>query len=120
AHVAMLAVDEAYRGRSILFWNLAIEMWRHCVGEGITTLFIEVTPRVLPIYRRLGWPLQIRGELRRHWGEDCYLCTPVIPDVDQALLQRAEHSPYYRKIIAQAFRVTLNSWEAPIAKVGLH
>jgi len=107
AHVAMLAVDTAYRGQGILFWHLAVEMWRHCVGAGVTTLWIEVTPRVLPLYRRLGWPLTIRGQVRRHWGEDCYLCTLGIPDVAQALLQRAEGSPYYRQIVAQAFRVTL-------------
>jgi hypothetical protein len=82
-------------------------MWRYCVGEGITTLFIEVTPRVLPLYQRLGWPLTICGERRQHWSEDCYLCTLGIPDVAEALLRRAEHSPYYRQIIAQAFRVTI-------------
>lgn len=109
AHVAMLAVESEFRGQSNLFWSLAVEMWRTCVGESITTLFLEVTPRVLPIYRRLGWPLHIRGELRQHWGEDCYLCTLGIPEVAQALLERAETSPYYRQIIAQAFRVTFST-----------
>jgi hypothetical protein len=43
----------------------------HAVDQPfIATLLIEVTPRVLPLYWRLGWPLQIRGELRRHWGEE--------------------------------------------------
>ena len=107
AHVAVLALEEAVRGEGILFWNVVIEMWRYCVGEGITTLFIEVTPRVLPLYQRLGWPLVIQGQLRRHWGEDCYLCTLGIPEVAEALLRRAEHSTYYRQIIAQAFRMTL-------------
>lgn len=78
------------------------------------TLFIEVTPRVLPLYHRLGWPLNIVGELRSHWGEDCYLCTLGIPEVAEALLRRAEHSPYYRQIVAQAFRVTT----APIGQEG--
>ncbi len=107
AHVAILALEEAVRGEGILFWNVVIEMWRYCVGQGITTLFIEVTPRVLPLYQRLGWPLVIQGQLRRHWGEDCYLCTLGIPEVAEALLRRADHSPYYRQIIAQAFRVTV-------------
>jgi hypothetical protein len=86
-------------------------MWRWCVGEGIATLSLEVTPRVLPLYRRLGWPLQIRGEARVHWGEECYLCTLGVPEVAEALLRRAGRSPYYRHIIAQAFRVALPARE---------
>lgn len=112
AHVAMLAIDAEFRGQTGLFWQLAIEMWRYCVEQGITTLFLEVTPRVLPLYRRLGWPLQIRGDKRIHWGEECYLCTLGIPEVAQTLLERAEHSQYYRQIVAQAFRVTLAVSEA--------
>jgi GNAT superfamily N-acetyltransferase len=107
AHVAILALDEAFRGRGILFWHLVIEMWRYCVGVGIATLYLEVTPRVLPLYHRLGWPLELQGELRIHWGEPCFLTALGIPEVAEALLRRAEHSPYYREIIAQAFRVTL-------------
>jgi len=107
AHVAILALDEAFRGQGLLFWRLVVEMWRHCVAQGVATLFIEVTPRVLPLYRRLGWPLKIQGERRRHWGEDCYLCTLGVPEVAETLLRRAEHSPYYREIVAQAFRVAL-------------
>lgn len=61
AHIAMLGIAAAYRGDSLNFWRVAVEMWRHCVGAGIGALFIEVTPRVLPLYRRLGWPLKIRG-----------------------------------------------------------
>ena len=107
SHVAILALDKAFRGQDILFWRLVVEMWRHCVGEGINTLSIEVTPRVLPIYRRLGWPLEIRGDLRRHWGEDCYLCSLGIPEVAETLLRRAERSSFYRQIVSQAFRVSI-------------
>jgi hypothetical protein len=107
AHIAVLALAPAFRGQPLLFWRLAVEMWRYCVTEGINTLFIEVTPRILPLYQRLGWPLVIQGQLRRHWGEDCYLCTLGIPEVAEALLRRAEHSSYYRQIIAQAFRVAI-------------
>lgn len=112
AHIVILALEEAYRGQGLLFWRLAVEMWRWCVGEGIASLFIEVTPRVLPIYQRLGWPLNIVGALRPHWGEECYLCTLGIPEVAETLLRRAEHSSYYRQIIAQAFRVTITVKEA--------
>jgi len=115
AHVAILAVEELFRGQSLLFWRLVVELWRHCVGEGIATLTLEVTPRVLPLYRRLGWPLRIVGELRPHWGEDCTLCTLGVPEVAEALLRRAETSPYYRQIVAQAFRVTLPAREHPRA-----
>jgi GNAT superfamily N-acetyltransferase len=113
AHVAILALAAAFRGQGHGFWPLGVELWRYCVAEGIATLFLEVTPRVLPLYRRLGWPLRIAGERRRHWGEDCYLCTLGIPEVAAALLQRAEGSPYYRPIVAQAFRVTLSPREPP-------
>lgn len=107
AHIAVMALAGSHRGQSAHFWHLAAEMWRHCVGQGIATLFIEVTPRVLPLYLRLGWPLQIVGERRSHWGEDCFLCTLGIPEVAETLLRRAERSPYYRQIIAQAFRVAI-------------
>jgi hypothetical protein len=108
AHIAILALHKASRGTPLLFWRLGVEMWRYCVAESITNLFIEVTPRVMPLYQRLGWPLKIEGELRPHWGEDCYLCTLGIPEVAEAILRRSESSPYYREIIAQAFRVTLS------------
>ena len=105
-HIAVLALQDAFRGQPLLFWRLVVEMWRYCVGEGLTTLLIEVTPRVLPLYQRLGWPLEIRGELRRHWGEDCYLCTLGIPEVAEALLRRMEQrgfdsaDPYYLRVEA--------------------
>lgn len=111
AHVAILALKKGFRGQERLFWPLGIELWRSCVGEGIASLFLEVTPRVLPLYRRLGWPLRIEGELRRHWGEACYLCSLGVPEVAEALLRRAEHSSYSRQIVAQAFRVTLPARE---------
>jgi hypothetical protein len=107
AHVAVLALDPAFRGKDFLFWSLGIEMWRFCVTEGISTLFLEVTPRVLPIYRRLGWPLEVYGEKRLHWGEDCYLCSLDVPRVAEALLRRSGRSSYYRRIVSQAFRVSL-------------
>jgi hypothetical protein len=106
AHAAMLAIEPAFRGRSELFWSLGVEMWRFCVMEGISTLFLEVTPRVLPLYKRIGWPLEIRGERKLHWGEDCFLCSLGVAEVAEALLRRAEKSAYYRRIIAQAFRMT--------------
>jgi hypothetical protein len=107
AHVVILALEAPYRGRPLLFWSLVAELWRYGVEAGVTTLFLEVTPRVLPLYRRLGWPLQIEGDLRLHWGEECYLCSLSLAEVAGALLHKGEQSPYYREIVAQAFRVTL-------------
>ncbi len=118
AHVLVLALAERFRGRSFLFWPLVIEMWRFCVGAGIAILFLEVTPRVLPLYRRLGWPLVIQGALRRHWGEECFLCTLGINEVAQALLQRAERSDSYRRILAQAFRMRLSAQASNPPTVG--
>ena len=108
AHISIMALDSGYRGKSALFWHLAAEMWRYCVGKGISNLYIEVTPRVLPLYHRLGWPLKIVGEARVHWGEDCYLCSLGIPEVAEAILRRAEHSHYYQQIVSQAFRVNVS------------
>jgi hypothetical protein len=48
AHAAILAVGPSFRGRNELFWMLCVEAWRYCVIEGIASLFLEVTPRVLP------------------------------------------------------------------------
>lgn len=107
AHVAILAMTAPFRGQTLLFWRLVVEMWRHCVGEGLVSLSIEVTPRVLPLYWRLGWPLKVQGELREHWGEPCYPALLGVPEVAESLLRRAEHSAYYREIISQAFRVEL-------------
>ena len=117
AHVALLAVRAPFRGRTLLFWRLVIELWRYCVGEELASLSIEVTPRVLPLYWRLGWPLQVQGELREHWGEPCYLALLGVPEVAEALLRRAAHSAYYREIISQAFRIDL-ARVLPPGKVG--
>lgn len=107
AHVTILALADGFRGQGTLFWTLVVEMWRYCVAQGITTLFIEVTPRVLPLYQRLGWPLHVCGELRTHWGEDCYLCAFGIPSVAEVLLSRSARSRLYRQVVAHAFRLAL-------------
>ena len=105
AHIAMLGLLAQARGHPLHFWRLGIEMWRYGVAHGLTTLFIEVTPRVLPLYRHLGWPLTVCGAPRLHWGEECYLCTMELPEVAQVLLRRAQKSRHYQAIIAQALRL---------------
>ncbi len=106
AHIAMLGLVSAARGHPLHFWRLAIEMWRYCIAAHLMTLFIEVTPRVLPLYRHVGWPLTICGERRLHWGEECYLCRMELPEVARVLLTRAQNSPHYQSIIAQALRLS--------------
>jgi hypothetical protein len=103
AHVTVLAVIPEWRGRfGGLFWLLAAEMWRHCVLNGIEELWLEATPRTLRCYRRLGWPLQVRGDLRMHWGEPCYVCSLDVCQVAGELARRAVRSPAYRSVLMRA------------------
>lgn len=101
AHVAVLAVAREWRGRiGGLFWRLTAAMWRHCVLSGIADLYLEATPRTLRCYQRLGWPLEVRGELREHWGEPCYPCVLSVREVAGSLAERAVRSEAYRHILA--------------------
>lgn len=102
AHVAVLALERPYRGRQALFWLLGVALWRYCLAEGIETLSLEVTPRVLPLYRRLGWPLTIHGDLREHWGEGCFLCALDVQGVAEAVAQKARRSRTYQRILILA------------------
>lgn len=104
AHVTVLALDRKYRGRPDLFGPLCVELWRSCAADGIETIIIEATPATLAVYRRLGWPLEIIGELRRHWGEECYLCRMGVREVAEALSLKARRSPSHRRMVEQAYR----------------
>ena len=66
---------------------------------------IEATPPTLRLYRRLGWPLRIIGELRLHWGEQCYLCGMGVQDVADALVGKAQRARSYRILVDQAHRM---------------
>lgn len=103
AHIAVLAVAKEWRGKrgGAPFWLLCAAMWRHCVQHGIRELWLEVTPTMLRCYRLLGWPLVVRGELRKHWGEPCYPCSLSIREVAGTLAERAVRSPMYRRVLAQ-------------------
>ena len=59
---------------------------------------------MLRLYRRLGWPLTIIGELRLHWGEKCYLCSMGVREVADALASKAERASSYRLLVDQAHR----------------
>jgi hypothetical protein len=113
AHVVMLALDRSHRGAQSHFWLLCAEMWRYCWSQHITELWLEATPSTMGVYRRLGWPLQIAGDLRRHWGEDCYLCRLDLAAAAGMLVQRAVSSLRHRKVLSQLFRETDSSGLRP-------
>ena len=94
AHVAVLALLPQARGHVSLFGRLCVELWRTCRSLGVQTLWLEATPGTLRVYRRLGWPLEVVGELRRHWGEECCLCRMGVEAVSQALRQKALRSAF--------------------------
>ncbi len=104
AHITILALEREYRGHPGLFWPLCVELWRWCHAYGIRTLFLEATPATMRVYQRMGWPLEIVGELRPHWGEDCYLCRTDIRQMEKEISCRASRSVRYRAFLEQAHR----------------
>ena len=102
AHVTVLAMRREYRGRLRLFWSLCAEFWRFCVAENIDTIVVETTPAMLVRYRRLGWPLEVIGDLRLHWGEECYLCRLDVRSVAGSMLMRSLRSSIYRALVDKA------------------
>lgn len=100
AHISILALRKEYRGTADLLWPLCVAMWRHCAAHRIADISLEVTPDLYRLYLRLGWPLEIVGDLRPHWGEDrCYLCRMGTADVAGAMLLRTLRSAEYRDIV---------------------
>ncbi len=111
AHVAVLALLPPARGHVSLFGRLCVELWRTCRSLGVQTLWLEATPGTLRVYRRLGWPLDVAGELRRHWGEECCLCRMGVEAVSQALRQKALRSAACREWVRLADRDSLpDAW----------
>jgi len=104
AHVTILALEKKYRGHPGLFGPLCVELWRCCSDRNIERIVIEATPPTLRLYRRLGWPLKIIGELRPHWGEECYLCAMGVREVADALAAKAGRARSYRALVDQASR----------------
>ncbi len=105
AHISILAVRQEYRGNAGLLWPLCIAMWRYCAIHHIGDISLEVTPKTFRLYRRLGWPLEIVGELRPHWGEEnCYLCRMGVADVAGSMLMKAPHSAVYRGVVGMMSR----------------
>jgi len=104
--VLVLALDPTVRGRGDLFWLLGAALFRCCSAEGITDLLAEVPPRNLPLYRRLGWPFRIVGDLVVHWGEPCYLCHLNVAEVEAAVVSKAQRgSSRHGRAVADAYAV---------------
>lgn len=102
AHIAILALCPEHRGTAGLLWPLCIAMWRYCAISGLTDISLEVTPDLYRLYRRLGWPLEIVGSLRPHWGEDtCYLCRMGVAEVAGQMMIRATQASSYREIVSR-------------------
>lgn len=118
AHVTILALERPYRGRPGLFGPLCVELWRWCHDRNVAQIVIEATPPTLRLYRRLGWPLEVIGELRPHWGEECYLCRMGVRQVAEALADRAGRSPSYRLLVEQAYRDAPQPQSRPLTATG--
>ena len=100
AHISVLALRQEYRGSAGLLWPLCVAMWRYCALHHIQDISLEVTPKTYQLYKRLGWPLEIVGDLRQHWGDDyCYLCRMGTAEVAGAMLMKAPRSDLYRGIV---------------------
>ena len=116
AHISVMAVRREYRGSAGLMWPLCVAMWRYCVAQRITDITLEVTPKTYHLYKRLGWPLEIVGDLRPHWGDDlCYLCRMEAARVAGAMLLKAPRSAVYRDIVG----LMSLPWEPPVPSVSV-
>ena len=107
AHVAVLALLPEARGHPSLFGRLCVELWRQCHTLDVQTLWLEATPATLRVYWRMVWPLEIVGELRAHWGEQCFLCRMGVGAVAHALRQKAVHSQACRELVRLADKDSL-------------
>ncbi len=74
ADISLLCLTGDSRHYFSSFWLCCVEMIRYCNQNGIVYLYAEIPPDRLASYRRLGWNFEVTGDLRPHWGEDCYLC----------------------------------------------
>ena len=91
ADIALLALDLKYRGHTkVLFALLWNHILRVCQENGIAELWAEVAPFNLPLYRRLGWPLEVMSELRPHWGEECYPCRIEVEEAANKMQKKAQ------------------------------
>ncbi len=115
AEVTILAVRPEWRGRPGLFWPLCTALWRLCIAEQIESLVLQSTSKMLNRYRKVGFPLEVIGDLREHWGEPAYLCRLDVREVAGALMEMALRFPSYRSLIGQALQPGIRPACASIA-----
>lgn len=104
ADLALLAFRQGCRGSIEALWSVCVEMWRYCVEQDIHEVWAELPPRNLRLYRRIGWPFQVMGELRSHWGEPCLPCMMMVSAARSVVEARADSSGLLRDVLRQALR----------------
>jgi hypothetical protein len=104
ADVALVALRKEVRGRRHLYWALYAAMWRFCLRERITELWMEVPHEKLESYRGLGWPLSVEGPLRMQWEEPCYPCRVSVRGVGEAMIARARRGGTYFKTVEDEYQ----------------
>jgi hypothetical protein len=109
ADVALVALRKECRGRRHLYWALYAAMWRHCVRERITELWMEVPHEKLESYRGLGWPLSVEGPLRMQWEEPCFPCRVSVRGVGEAMIARARRAGTFFKTVEDEYAAATDS-----------
>ena len=104
ADVALVALKKHLRGRRHLYWALYAAMWRHCLRERITELWMEVPHEKLESYRGLGWPLTVEGPLRLQWEEPCFPCRVSVRGVGEAMIARARRAGTFFRTIEDEYQ----------------
>jgi hypothetical protein len=104
AHVVVMALQKAARGKEGLLWLLTAEVWKYCLRHGIERVWIEATPATFRVYERLGWPLRAQGPTRTHWGEPCIPALVTMGDVAASIARRAERSPRLCSLVLQTLQ----------------
>jgi len=104
ADVALVALRKEARGRRHLYWALYAAMWRFCLRERISELWMEVPHEKLESYRGLGWPLSVEGALRMQWQEPCYPCRVSVRGVCEAMIARARRSGTFFKTVEEEYQ----------------
>jgi N-acyl-L-homoserine lactone synthetase len=73
-----VSVDASLRGRgALIFMGLAARAWLSMRSRGFSTAIGVTPPRLLALFRALGFPVMVVGEARIHWGIERipFLCT---------------------------------------------
>ena len=100
-YLSMFAFARKFRGDRTLFWLPCVEVWKYCKERGIADMWLAATPTTLAAYRRMGWPLEVRSEVRRHWGEDCFLTSMSLDALEASVVARSAKADTYKAVVRQ-------------------